>query len=111
MIDWVACADVIEISTIVLGELEAGFRVGARYQENRRVLADFLEEPFVRLRPVDPEVGRRYGQIFSELRRAGTPIPVNDIWIAAAAMESGAHLVTFDSDFGRVRGLEHTVLR
>jgi tRNA(fMet)-specific endonuclease VapC len=111
VIDWVASAEVVELPAIVLGELEAGFRIGRRYRENSRVLADFLEEPFVKVRPVDEEVSRRYARIFADLRRAGTPIPVNDIWIAATAMESGAHLVTFDGDFARVAGLAHTLLK
>ena len=110
VIEWIAAASVVDVSATVLGELEAGFRLGSRYDENARTLADFLDEPFVRVRYVTPRVARRYGRIFSELRRAGTPIPVNDIWIAASVMETGSHLVTFDSDFARIATLEHTIL-
>ena len=53
---------------------------------------------------------RRYGELFAELRAAGTPIPVNDIWIAATTMDAGAELVTFDSDFDRIARLERTIL-
>ncbi len=111
LIEWLAGAEVVEVSTIVLGELEAGFRVGSRYRDNSRVLSDFLEEPFVRIREVTPRVSLLYGQVFADLRRAGTPIPVNDIWIAASALESGAHLVTFDQDFKRIKALDCSVLQ
>ncbi len=94
----------------VLGELEAGFRVGRRYRENARDLAAFLREPIVRVVPTTADVARRYGQVFAQLRAVGTPIPVNDIWIAAAVFSCGAHLVTFDGDFARVRTLPHTLL-
>jgi tRNA(fMet)-specific endonuclease VapC len=105
-----ATAELIYVPVVVLGELEAGFRLGKRLEENRRTLTEFLEEPFVRVLEVTPAVARRYGQVFSELRRAGTPIAINDVWIAASAIEVGAHLITFDTDFDRVRSLDHTVL-
>ena len=79
----------------VLGELEAGFLLGQRTRENRVALSEFLEEPFVSVLPTTPEVARRYGEIFARLRKAGTPIPVNDIWIAAATVDCGGHLLTF----------------
>jgi tRNA(fMet)-specific endonuclease VapC len=46
-----------------------------------------------------------------ELRKAGTPIPTNDVWIAAITIDIGAHLLTFDSDFARVARLDCTVLK
>ena len=51
------------------------------------------------------------GELFVALRRAGTPIPVNDIWIAAATIDAGAHLLTFDSDFDRIAQLDRTIFR
>jgi tRNA(fMet)-specific endonuclease VapC len=110
MLEWIAEADIVELSTPVLGELEAGFLLGSRYPENAATLAEFLLEPFVQISEVTSKVARRYGQIFVALRRAGTPLPVNDIWIAAVTMERGAHLVTFDSDFSRIDGLSYTLL-
>lgn len=110
VLDWIAAAGKVDISTIVLGELDAGFRLGSRYDENVSTLAEFLREPFVRVRDVTPQVGRHYGEILAALRRAGTPLSVNDIWIAATAIEAGAHLVTFDRDFARIAGLSHSVL-
>ena len=95
----------------VLGELGGGVRDGpAGARENRRALEDFLDEPFVDLLPVTAAVARQYGRIFAGLRRAGTPIPVNDIWIAASVIDCGGTLLTFDRDFDRVAGLDHVTL-
>jgi tRNA(fMet)-specific endonuclease VapC len=55
-------------------------------------------------------VAIRYGRFFADLRRAGTPIPTNDLWIAATALDSGAHLLTFDGDFERIAALDCTIL-
>jgi tRNA(fMet)-specific endonuclease VapC len=98
------------VPAIVLGELHAGFLLGSRRRENEATLREFLDEPFVEVRGVDADVGRRYGDVFSALRSAGTPVPTNDIWIAAITLVTGGHLITFDSDFARVSGLPHTVL-
>jgi tRNA(fMet)-specific endonuclease VapC len=109
MLDAISAADVVFLPVTVLGELEAGFRVGSRYRENRRALDEFLREPYLRVLDVTPDTARLYGEVFASLRHAGTPIPVNDIWIAAATFGCGAHLVTFDEDFARVAGLPHTL--
>ena len=60
--------------------------------------------------PVSADVARRCGEIFVELRTAGTPIPVNDIWIAAAAIDAAAELITFHSYFDRIARLARTIL-
>lgn len=110
VLDLLAGAEAVLVPVTVLGELEGAFEFGDRGKENRMVLRDFLAEPFVAVLPTTPEVARRYGQIYARLRRAGTPIPVNDMWIAAATMDSGGRLVTFDRDFERVESLDCTVL-
>ena len=109
LLEAMAMADTVYLPATVLGELEAGFLLGNRYRENARMLDEFLAEPFVEALSVTPDVSRRYGRVFQQLRRAGTPIPVNDIWIAASAIDCGAHLLTFDSDFGRVAELDCTI--
>lgn len=106
--DSVAHAELVYLPSIVLGELEAGFLLGRRTAENRMALAEFLDEPFVSVIPVDQQVAQVYGQLFSDLRRSGRPIPVNDIWIAAATIAVGAHLLTFDRDFDNLERLGHT---
>ncbi len=106
-----ADASVVVVPAVVLGELAAGFTLGRRAEENRRVLAEFLAEPFVSVLEVTAATSRHYARIFAALRRGGTPIPLNDVWIAAATMECGGHLLTFDTDFQRITDLEHTVLK
>ena len=101
----------IIVPAVVLGELHAGFRGGARLLDNEATLERFLEEPFVSVKAVDHEVALRYGEVFSQLKRSGTPIPTNDIWIAAVTLESGAHLLSFDDDFRHVSGLSWTRFR
>jgi tRNA(fMet)-specific endonuclease VapC len=95
----------IVFSTVVLGELLHGFRVGSRYAKNLRELESFLDHQRVELLPVGRATADRFGRIASRLQARGTPIPANDIWIAAHVMESGAELVTFDRHFRHVEGL------
>jgi predicted nucleic acid-binding protein len=110
VLDTLARAERVLIPVTVLGELEAAFEWGSRSRENRRALESYLEEAFVDVLPVTPSVARHYGRAFVALRRAGTPLPVNDIWIAAATMDCGGTLLTFDRDFARVAGLAHITL-
>jgi len=109
-LDWVAAAEVVLVPVTVLGELEAGFELGSRARQNRVLLGEFLEEPFVSILEITPSVARHYGRVFAQLRRSGTPIPVNDIWIAAATLDSGGHLLTFDADYRAVGSLDCTIL-
>jgi predicted nucleic acid-binding protein len=110
VIDLVAGADTIAVPVTVLGELQGAFELGSRLQENLIALAEFLAEPFVTVIPTTPSVARHYGRIYAALRRAGTPIPANDIWIAAATRDTGACLIAFDTDFKRVQDLDCIVL-
>ena len=110
VLDHVAVAAVVVIPVTVLGELEAGFALGHRTQENRRILDEFLDEPFTSVMDVTATTVRYYARIIASLRRAGTPIPVNDVWIAASAMECNGHLLTFDRDYRRILNLDHTLL-
>jgi tRNA(fMet)-specific endonuclease VapC len=111
VLDFIAAAEVVFLPTIVLGELEAAFTLGRRERENHTLLAEFLAEPFVSILPVTPMVARRYGRLFADLRRAGTPIPINDLWIAATTLDCGGHLLSFDGDFKNIAALDCTVLR
>ena len=88
--------------------LHAGFRGGARFLDNEAMLERFLDEPFVTVVGVDGGVAARYGEVFSQLKRSGKPIPTNDIWIAAVTLETGAQLLSFDDDFAHVARLSWT---
>lgn len=93
------------LSSVVAGELLYGFRHGSRYEENAARLEAFLDNPFVTGIPVTLITADRFGRIAAALRRRGEPIPTNDIWIAAQAMETGADLLSADAHFGVVEGL------
>lgn len=110
VLDFIAAAEMVLMPVTVIGELEAAFEFGRRSRENRSILEAFLAEPFVVTLGVSVQVARAYGRIFARLRRAGTPIPVNDLWIAAEALDCGGHLVSFDRHFERVEGLGCTIL-
>lgn len=91
---------------IVLGELYAGFELGTQKSENEQQLQDFLSRPSVDVLYSDQDTTREYGRIFHALRRQGTPIPTNDIWIAALAMQHDLLLTTSDQHFLYVPGLQ-----
>ena len=98
-------AELIHVPVIVLGELYAGFCLGSRCAENSSDLEAFLQLPGVRITPPDEEVAERYGYLVRDLQQQGTPIPTNDLWIAATALEAGARLVSYDTHFQHVPGL------
>lgn len=98
-------ADAIAVPTVVLGELLAGFALGRREARNREELAAFLASARVRVVPVDEGTADYYARVFTLLRRKGRPIPVNDLWIAAMALQHGHLLVTFDEHFQFIEGL------
>jgi len=92
-------AATIMFPTIVLGELWAGFEVGNRRTKNRDELGEFLASSRVSLASVINETAERYARIYAYLRQSGRPIPTNDLWIAASAMEHGTVLLTADAHF------------
>jgi len=100
----------LAFSTIVIGELLFGFRHGNRFAKNAAELEAFLADARVTVWSVTTTTADRFGRIAAALRKAGTPIPTNDIWIAAHAFESGAELVSFDAHFEAVPGLVWTQL-
>ena len=97
--------DRVLLSTIVVGELLFGFRSGTRYERNRKNLELFLRNAYVALVPVTWATAERFGRVAAALRAKGMPIPTNDIWIAAHAMETGADLLSFDQHYSHVDGL------
>ena len=92
----------VGFSVIALGELHTGFCLIGQHAEDQARLRDFLAHPVVEPIPVDPEVARQYGQIVAELRKAGTPLPPNDIWLAACAARTSSVVLTHDSRFTRI---------
>lgn len=82
-----------------------GFRNGARYEQNLKEFEEFSRNPFVEFIPVTLTTADRFSRIALALKRKGSPIPSNDIWIAAQAMETGADLLSFDRHFDSIDGL------
>ena len=102
----VCSAPELLISTVVAGELLFGFQNGSRPEENRSLWEEFLESPFVLVRDVTLATAPYFASVSTHLRRQGTPIPTNDIWIAAQCFEFGARLLSFDGHFAHVANLE-----
>ena len=98
-------AQEVVLSAVVIGELLYGYRYGSRMARNVRQLDEFLANPHVTLVTVGRITADRYSRIATALRAKGRPIPTNDIWIAAHAMETGTELVSSDGHFKHVDGL------
>jgi len=97
--------DDIGISVISVGELYSGFKGGTKESDNRDELESFLDSPRVVLYEVNIDTSDYYSEIIANLKKAGTPIPTNDIWISAVAFQHGLKLFTKDAHFSFVKGL------
>ena len=104
-VELVQCAERLLISSTVIGELLAGFACGTREARNREELSQFLASPLIDHCPCSLATADTYALIYRDLRRKGRPIPTNDIWIAASAVEMGSVLFSFDAHFQQIDGL------
>jgi tRNA(fMet)-specific endonuclease VapC len=95
----VEAAETVFLPFIVLGELRAGFSLGKRGTENERVLRRFLMKPGVSILLADDQTTHHYAAVFRQLRHQGTPIPTNDVWIAALVLQHGLVLCDRDAHF------------
>jgi len=105
VLDGVASAETVFMSIFVLGELHAGFIGGTKEQENRAVLRKFLLRPSVKILNATHETAEVFGFIKVGLKQTGTPLPLNDVWIAAHGIETGSIIITYDTHFNQVPGL------
>lgn len=103
-------AEELLFSAVVVGELLYGFRHGTRFEQNAADLRSVLDSPYSTLVEVGPVTADRYSRIAATLRAKGCPIPTNDVWIAAHAMETGADLVSGDNHFEHIDGIVWTAL-
>ncbi len=99
------------VPTVVLGELRTGFLVGHRKARNEAELQRFLDDSSVEVLVVDNEAACIYAEIMLALRKAGTPLPTNDVWIAAVAAREDATVLTYDAHFGSIARVGSQVLR
>ena len=105
VLDVISVAETLYMSIFVLGELHAGFRGGNKAKENIDLLQNFMLKPSVKILNATTETAQVFGVIKSDLKKAGTPLPINDVWIAAHAIETGSLIITYDKHFNRVPGI------
>jgi predicted nucleic acid-binding protein len=94
--------DEVWIPLMVLGEIKAGFRGGTRAQRNEGLLQKLLGKETVEVLLPGRETAEQYARLFVQLRRAGTPVPDNDLWIAALCLEHDLALITRDRHFEHI---------
>jgi tRNA(fMet)-specific endonuclease VapC len=92
-------AERILVPLIVLGELRAGFLAGSCGTENEASLTRFLNSPRVDVLFTDEDTAHHYARLFHQLRRQGTPIPTNDVWIASLVVQHQLYLFARDAHF------------
>jgi len=95
----VEAADAVWLPFIVIGELRAGFAAGREGPRNEAVLRHFLLKPGVRILYADEQTTHHYAAVYRQLRKQGTPIPTNDMWIAALALQHSLTLYDRDRHF------------
>lgn len=106
VIDRLQIATEVWLPLVALGEIRLGFMLGSRRTANERRLGEFLQLQGVGVLIPDEETTRHYAGIAASLRKRGTPIPTNDIWIAAQALQHNLTLDTRDEHFHKVPGLK-----
>lgn len=92
-------AEAIMLPFVVVGELRAGFAHGRRQAENERILRRFLSKDGVRVLFADDQTTHHYASVFRQLRKQGTPIPTNDMWLAALVLQHNLALHARDKHF------------
>ena len=92
-------AEEIRLPYVVLAELRAGFACGTKAKKNAAVLTRFLGRPRVRVLWADDATTHHFANLFRQLRQQGTPIPSNDLWIAALCVQHDLTLASRDAHF------------
>jgi tRNA(fMet)-specific endonuclease VapC len=95
----VSTAEIVALPFVVVAELRAGFALGRRVADNERVLRLFLLKPGVAVLYADEQTTHHYAAAFRQLRVQGTPIPTNDLWIAALVLQHNLALHARDRHF------------
>jgi tRNA(fMet)-specific endonuclease VapC len=97
-----ASCEEVWIPLIVLAEIKAGFYGGTQRGRNEALLQRLLAKPTVGVLLPARETAEHYARLFVQLKRAGTPVPDNDLWIAALALEHDLVLITRDQHFEKI---------
>ena len=98
-------ADLVQLPVFVLGELYYGFKGGKKAKLNKTNLSQFLKKGSAELINTSQETATIFADIKHRLKKRGKSIPLNDVWIAALAIETGSVLITYDHHFKIVEGL------
>ena len=100
----------ILVPTVVIGEYKAGVAVETAVgHQQLSALEMFLDSSAVKIVGVTEDVANAYARVFRVLKANGTPIPQNDLWIAACAITKGAVVYSLDTHFSNVPLLERVV--
>ena len=102
VVETVERADEVWLPFIVLGELRAGFAAGTQGPDNEAVLRRFLMKPGVDVLYADEQTTHHYATLYRQLRKQGTPIPTNDVWIAALVLQHSLTLYDRDVHFDAI---------
>ena len=94
--------DEVWVPFVVLAEIKAGFLVGSRRRPNEAALHAFLNLEGVETLYADRETTDVYARLYAHLRKRGTPLPTNDIWIASLAVQHQLILLTRDAHFDKL---------
>jgi len=105
VLSYLSQAEFVYISVFVMGELYAGFRAGEREKENKQILERFLMKSTVSVLEASKETAEILGLVKDSLKKTGHSIPVNDVWIGAHVLETGAILLTYGRHFAYIPGL------
>jgi tRNA(fMet)-specific endonuclease VapC len=100
--EWLGSCDEVWIPLFVLAEIKAGFYGGRQRHKNEILLHRLLAKTTVGVLLPGRETAEHYARLFVQLKRAGTPVPDNDLWIAALVLEHDLLLVTRDRHFQRI---------
>lgn len=95
-------ADAVLVPYVVLAELRAGFAFGSQPADNEQLLRRFLMKDGVEVLFADDQTTHHYARVYAQLRRQGTPIPTNDLWIVALVLQHDAALCSRDAHFDRL---------
>jgi len=105
VLDVVGAAETVYVSVFVLGELYAGFAGGSKEKENKETLQRFLLKPMVKILNATSETAEVFGSLKSTLGKAGTPVPINDLWIASHGIETSSTAISYDKHYKKIAGL------
>ena len=99
VVEIVEAADEVRLPFVVLGELRAGFAVGSQGPRNEAILRRFLLKPGIDVLYADEQTTHHYANVYRQLRKQGTPMPTNDMWIAALVLQHSLVLYDHDAHF------------